>query len=332
MQSNSNNLPTINFSTLIQSLEPQDLVEINTYFQTRFNIFFTIEELSLLKLTTFSFITEFLTNISTVTFTSSNNLTLDSMYRFGNSFANQIQQIPNVDVVLLLSLIDKYQTLQLHIIDEDEEVPNIIKLQLFRFMEGTLSKIKQIEGTDISEIFPRLAQTQKTLIEKYDTIAISENLTSMEIAKRNLNYLKHVIEFGAYKLFYFKGSIIKKEKILHQLYQLTFSHQPHDVNQNVDNGRGAADFKISLGSADATIVEFKLASNSYLSHLEKQIGIYLKANNTDNALRAIIFFSTAQEKKLMKVLKNLSLINSENVVIIDARKDNKQSASILKNK
>ena len=69
-----------------------------------------------------------------------------------------------------------------------------------------------------------------------------------------------------------------------------------------------------------------------MSHLEKQIGIYLKANNTANALRAIIFFTTAQEKRLMKVLKNLDLINSENVVIIDARKDNKQSASILKNR
>ena len=285
--------------------------------------------MALLKLTTFNFIAKFLNNISAVKFTNSNTLTLDSMYTVGNDFVNHIEQSPDTDAMLLLSLIDKYQTLNLHVIDEDSDVPNDLKLHLFRFMEGSISKVAQVEGADVSQIFPRLMQTQRTLIEKYETVTSSENLTSMEIAKRNLNYLKHVIEFGAYKLFYFKGSIIKKEKILHLLYQLTFSNQSHDVNQNVDNGRGAADFKISLGSADSVIVEFKLASNSHLAHLEKQIDIYLKANNTGNALRAIIYFNSSQEKRVSRVIKKLGLIGSPDVILIDGRKE-KPSASCLK--
>lgn len=50
-----------------------------------------------------------------------------------------------------------------------------------------------------------------------------------------------------------------------------------DVNREVNNGRGPVDFKISKGSKDTTLVEFKLASNSKLkNNLAKQVDIYKK--------------------------------------------------------
>ena len=55
----------------------------------------------------------------------------------------------------------------------------------------------------------------------------------------------------------------------------------YDVNREVNNGRGPVDFKVSKGSKDTTLVEFKLASNTKLKkNLENQVEIYKKANCT----------------------------------------------------
>ena len=48
------------------------------------------------------------------------------------------------------------------------------------------------------------------------------------------------------------------------MYRLVWDASDFDVNREVNNGRDPADFKISMGSGDSTIVEFKLASNSKL--------------------------------------------------------------------
>ena len=51
----------------------------------------------------------------------------------------------------------------------------------------------------------------------------------------------------------------------------------YDVNREVNNGRGPVDFKVSKGSKDTTLVEFKLASNTKLKkNLENQVEIYKK--------------------------------------------------------
>ena len=65
----------------------------------------------------------------------------------------------------------------------------------------------------------------------------------------------------------------------------------YDVNREVNNGRGPVDFKVSKGSKDTTLVEFKLASNTKLKkNLENQVEIYKKANCTDRAIKAILYF------------------------------------------
>ena len=68
---------------------------------------------------------------------------------------------------------------------------------------------------------------------------------------------------------------IKKEKDLQLLFKFTWFATIFDVNAEVNNGRGPVDYKVSLGSYDKTLVEFKLASNSKLKqNLQNQIKIY----------------------------------------------------------
>ncbi len=103
-----------------------------------------------------------------------------------------------------------------------------------------------------------------------------------------------------------------------------------DVNSEVNNGRGPVDFKISKGFSDSTLIEFKLASNSKLEkNLQSQVEIYEQANNTKKSIKVILFFSDQEETKVNEILKKLKLDNKDNIILIDARKDNKQSASTI---
>ena len=79
------------------------------------------------------------------------------------------------------------------------------------------------------------------------------------------------------------------------------------------------------------MVEFKLASNSKLAqNLVKQVEIYKKAHDTDKAIKVILFFSAKEEAKTRNILSDLGLANEKYIVLIDARRNNKVSASKAK--
>ena len=143
-------------------------------------------------------------------------------------------------------------------------------------------------------------------------------------------YLKHVVEDNdGYKVFYVDGKPIKRESDLHIMYRLACFGSKNDVNSEVNNGRGPVDYKLSNGNKDSTLVEFKLASNSKLKkNLQRQVEIYQKANNTENAIKVIMFFSEEEYKKVQDLLNELELNNKANIILIDARNDNKPSASV----
>lgn len=89
------------------------------------------------------------------------------------------------------------------------------------------------------------------------------------------------------------------------------------------------DFKISKGAKDKTLVGFKLASNTKLKkNLEKQVAVYQRANDTDKSLKVIIYFCEAEFKKLQRIINELGLQHDNSIILIDARNDNKPSASI----
>lgn len=153
---------------------------------------------------------------------------------------------------------------------------------------------------------------------------------SYENALQRATFLKHVIENNnGYRLFFDrKGRPIKREEDLHVCYGLAWNGSKFDVNREVDNGRGSVDFTVSKGSDDKTVVEMKLASNPSLRrNLRNQVEVYKAANQTPNAVKVILFFTASEESRVKSILRELRISDDRGVVLIDARRDNKPSAS-----
>ena len=150
----------------------------------------------------------------------------------------------------------------------------------------------------------------------------------VEAYKRAL-FLKHAIEDqDCYRIFYVNDQPIRRENDLQIMYRLVWFATVYDVNREVNNGRGPVDYKVSYGAKDKTLVEFKLASNKALKkNLRNQVEVYQKANDIKSAIKVIMFFTEQEELNLKKVLKDLKISDSKNIILIDARKDNKESGS-----
>jgi len=148
-------------------------------------------------------------------------------------------------------------------------------------------------------------------------------------ARERVLYLKHAIEDqDVYRIFYVEGQVIQRESDLQLLFRLVWYATPSDVNREPNNGRGPVDYTISRGSKDKSLVEFKLASNSQLKrNIEKQVPIYEAANDTSKSLKVICYFSAAELAKVQNILRELQQEDNPHIILIDARADNKPSAS-----
>ena len=146
---------------------------------------------------------------------------------------------------------------------------------------------------------------------------------------RKIVFLKHVIENqDGYRIFYVNGKPVERERDLQILFKLVWEGSPSSVDAELNNGRGPVDFKISRGAKDQTLVEFKLASNPQLErNIENQVAIYEKANRATQSYKVILFFSAYDEAKVIRILRRLKVNENAGVILIDARRDNKPSAS-----
>lgn len=183
-----------------------------------------------------------------------------------------------------------------------------------------VQEVRQIFNNQLVKLVTMLAASTDFYITAPD---------AHEEALKRVQYLKHVIEDqDGYRLFYYQGKPIKRESDLQVIFRLVWYGSALDVNREVNNGRGPVDYKISYGSNNATLVEFKLASNTKLKqNLANQVDIYKAASNTDSAIKVILYFSKEEEQKIFGVLNELHLAGCSDIVLIDARNDNKPSAS-----
>jgi hypothetical protein len=192
------------------------------------------------------------------------------------------------------------------------------------------------EATDVSDenvlaveylFIQQLQELQSVLLEATDFYKIGR--TTYEEAHARLAYLKDVIENkGGHRFFYAdNGEPIERERDLHVLYRLVWFGTPSDAGAEANDGRGPVDFKISRGR-DKTLVEMKLAKNTKLEqNLAKQAEIYQAASDAKNAIKAIIYFTASELGRVKMILKRLGMEGNKDVFLIDARRDNKPSAS-----
>jgi hypothetical protein len=149
-------------------------------------------------------------------------------------------------------------------------------------------------------------------------------------AFKRVTFLKQIIENqDGYRYLWNGDKPIASERDLQLLYKLTWYATEYSVDSEVNNGRGPVDFKISKGSKDSTLVEFKMAKNTKLKqNLEKQLEIYQKANSTESGIKVVFFFTEEEEARVKDILRELKMEDDKNIILIDARNDNKPSASV----
>jgi hypothetical protein len=149
-----------------------------------------------------------------------------------------------------------------------------------------------------------------------------------EALDRALEFKDYVENRDGYKVINRKGQPFSRETEVQLFFGLIWYKNEFDVNREVNNGRGPVDFKVSKGSIDKSLIEFKLASNKALKrNLENQVAIYEKANGTRQSVKVIVCYTEQDQEKVARVLRELDLQNEDAVVVIDARSDNKPSAS-----
>ena len=181
-----------------------------------------------------------------------------------------------------------------------------------------VGEVKQLFYTQLQGLIKQL---------KDETDFYDKAPTSFNEALQRILHLKHVIEnCDGYKWFYDGDQPIRREADLHIMYKLTCYDTFSDANSEVNNGRGPVDFKLSNGSKDSTLVEFKL-TRTLKKNLEKQVEVYKNANRTDKAIKVILYFSEDEYKKTIAILNDLDLAEKPGIVLIDARSDNKGPAS-----
>jgi len=210
------------------------------------------------------------------------------------------------------------------------EFPEILDYYIAH-KENTKDKAAKASSEKIEKIKNELISTLSEFCKKVARSSDFFNVkpTSYEASLQRALYLKDVIENNdGYRIFYKNGKSIASEDTIQRIFRLTWFATPFAVDSEVNNGRGPADYKISYGERDATIVEFKLASSSSLKkNLLSQTEIYKKASKAINDIKVILCYTSSEIAKVNRILKSIKQEGAENIVIIDATK--KLSASLV---
>lgn len=203
-----------------------------------------------------------------------------------------------------------------------------------RHKEDTGDKAATLSHHKVLESHQLYVEQFKALVELLEKLTGFYSVAGKthDEARARIQFLQDVIENqDGYKLLYHKGEPLKREQDLQILYRFTWFATPSDVNREVNNGRGPVDFKISRGSKDKTLVEFKLARNPALErNLEAQVEIYEKANDAKKSFKVIMYFDSSELVRVQRILKKLKMDKNPFIILIDARKNNKPSASKAK--
>ena len=186
------------------------------------------------------------------------------------------------------------------------------------------------EVEDVIEKFVNIASKLAEIIN--DSYVTKNRKNSLEESIDRVKYLKDVIENqGLYNIFYESKDSgeprFSSEKDIQLLFKFAWYNSRFKLDAETNNGDGPADFVVSFGKNDVTVIEFKLASNSRLGHVFKQVEVYEKANSTNQRVIVIFYFNDKELQRANKEIekeKKISEIN-KSIFLIDCR--NRESAS-----
>ena len=194
---------------------------------------------------------------------------------------------------------------------------------------ASLSKTEDTQRVLVTQV----KAAAKDLAEKTDLFR--KPWTSYDEARQAVATFKRYVEDkDGYKVINRgDGKPFASEAEVQAFFGLLLQPSRFDVNREPNNGRGPVDFKLSAGAHDKSLIEFKLAKSSSLTrNLKNQVAIYEKANQTKNSVKVVICYTAADVAKTSRVLRQLGIDHgpaAESVVVVDARADNKPSASTV---
>lgn len=210
----------------------------------------------------------------------------------------------------------------------------------FPWMVDLYIKLKEDTGEEAAAAAAaKTADARSVLIDQVRTAAadiagktdlFAHPLTSLDEARQAVSTFKHYVEHqdGYAVINRGAGQPFASEKEVQAFFGLLLATSRFDVNREPNNGRGPVDFKISAGSHDKSLIEFKLAKSSSLKrNLQRQVVVYEAANKTKQSVKVIIAYTDDEIAKVGRVLKELDLSDDLDVIVIDARM--KLSASKL---
>ncbi|SCZ68455.1 hypothetical protein [Thiohalomonas denitrificans] len=267
-------------------------------------------------------------------------LTKDDAFICHSDFTSEFRRIANsLDNTALRDAINLYFMKRLPTDPKKDDIERAIDATVQKYPEILDYYIKKKESekdkaTALSsekvsklrdELLATLTEFCKHIFVNSDFYKI--NPSSYSEALKRAHFLKQVIEDNdGYRIFYKDGKPIASEDTVQRIFRLTWFASPIDVNSEVNNGRGPADYKVSFGSRDSTIIEFKLGrSTSLKKNMKNQTEIYKKASKSISDIKVILCYTKAEIAKVNRILKAMQQENAENVVIIDVTK--KGSAS-----
>jgi len=269
-------------------------------------------------------------------------LTKDEAFICHSDLRNQFRRITNaLENRSLRDSINMYFQKRIPIQAKQKDIERAISATIQKFpeildyyiahKENTKDTAAKVSAEKVAKIKSELISTLSEFCEKVSDSSefYSIKPTSYEAALQRALYLKEVIEINdGYRIFYKNGKAIAAEDTIQRIFRLTWFATPFAVDSEVNNGRGPADYKISYGERDSTIVEFKLAASSSLKrNLLNQTEIYKKASKSINDIKVILCYTNSEIAKVNRILRSINQEGAENVVIIDATK--KLSASLV---
>lgn len=211
-----------------------------------------------------------------------------------------------------------------------EAFPQLIDYYI-KLQEDSGDRAQHVSAEKVDDTRQVLVDQVKRVIEALDQdgeFYKKPSSTYTECLARAKWFKQYIENQDGYKLINRAGEPFSRESEVQLFFGLVWYRPEFDVNREVNNGRGPVDFKVSAGAFDKTLIEFKLGSNRSLKrNLEKQVAIYEKANQTRSSVKVIVYYTSDDEARVRTILKELNLEQEKSILLIDARSDNKPSAS-----
>ena len=221
-----------------------------------------------------------------------------------------------------------------------------IALEHYELVEKYINIVEKRKSCQFDEL------TKKTL--RYDWYNLSKEITAInnfnfgcinsddEFFNKILqfaNYYKNFIELNSgYKLLWNEDSPRSEEDVQILFKGILDEHcraNNIDFNREVNQGRGPVDFKFSLGYSNRVLIEAKLAKNTHFwNGLKKQLPKYMQIDSCNFGIFLVIVYTDKDLKRISDIQNITSETAREynitlKTVIVDARKNNKVSASKL---